>query len=47
LLLATKSDSSDISEGLQILPFEWLWEQILEKLRVIEERHRAGKNIAA
>jgi hypothetical protein len=30
--------SRDISDGLQILPFTWLWEQILSKLAQVEKR---------
>ena len=39
-LLETTVDSTDTSEGIQILPFDWLWEHILDRLKEIEERHR-------
>jgi len=32
-LVETTADYTEISEGLQILPFDWLWQRILTKLR--------------
>lgn len=32
-LKATTADYTEIHEGIQILPYEWLWERVLERLK--------------
>jgi hypothetical protein len=32
-LLEVSSDADEMQEGLQILPFDWLWKQVLEMLK--------------
>jgi hypothetical protein len=46
-LLETTVDSTDTSEGIQILPFDWLWQHILDRLKGIEERHKQAISIPA
>jgi len=39
--LSAATGTADINEGLLIIPFDWLWEQILHKLEDIEVRQRS------
>ena len=39
--LAAANTASDLSDGVQIVPFTWLWDQILSKLKEVEQKVRA------
>lgn len=35
-LVASTANYTEINEGLQILPFDWLWQHVLERVRLLE-----------
>lgn len=38
-LIASSENQEEINEGLQILPYDWLWQKILERLKEYELKH--------
>lgn len=38
-LLESTENQEEINEGLQILPYDWLWQKILDRLKEYEERY--------
>ena len=37
-MMSTTAELSEIQDGLQVLPFDWLWRKILEMLKQKEEQ---------
>lgn len=42
-LIASTADYAEVSEGLQILPFDWLWQRILDRLRAYDLKQKMAK----